>query len=109
VEELKSALELAPPRPGGWQVPIVTTAASRGEGIEELVEALSAHRAHLEEKGLLKERRRERARFELQAAIQEWGRRLAEQAGPLVERVASGAASPEEAARELLKNRFPPA
>jgi len=102
VEELKATLELAPPHPSGWRVPILTTVASRGEGAGELLEAVRAHRAHLEEKGELGRHRLERARFEVQAVIQEWGRRLTEGAGPLLERVEAGEITPEEAARALL-------
>ncbi len=109
VEELKATLELAPPHPTGWQVPILTTVASRGEGAKEVLEAIRAHRAHLEEKGVLEPHRLERARFEVQAVIQEWGRRLAEEAGPLLRQVEAGEKSPEEAARELLKGPEPPA
>ncbi|MFL5867046.1 MAG: methylmalonyl Co-A mutase-associated GTPase MeaB, partial [Thermoleophilaceae bacterium] len=42
----------------GWRVPIVKTEASRGEGIEELVEKMAEHRAHIEKEGTLAERRR---------------------------------------------------
>jgi LAO/AO transport system kinase len=42
----------------GWRVPIVKTEASRGEGIDELVERMAAHRAFIEEQGTLDERRR---------------------------------------------------
>ena len=37
--------------PGDWRPPIVKTVASRGEGIDELVEALDKHRGWLEETG----------------------------------------------------------
>jgi GTPase len=40
-----------------WQAPIVLTEAVKGEGIEELWDKIEAHRRHLEEKGLLAERR----------------------------------------------------
>ncbi|MEM9727927.1 MAG: methylmalonyl Co-A mutase-associated GTPase MeaB [Myxococcota bacterium] len=32
---------------GGWETPIVATSATKGTGIDELVEALDAHQAHL--------------------------------------------------------------
>ncbi len=102
VEELKATLELAPPHPTGWQVPILTAVASRGEGARELLEAIEGHRAHLEASGSLEPHRLERVRFEVQAVIQEWGRRLSEAAEPLLRQVVRGEKTPEEVARALL-------
>jgi LAO/AO transport system kinase len=45
---------------GYWEPKTLTTIATRGEGIEELIEALDAHRAHLGESGMLEVRRRDR-------------------------------------------------
>ena len=56
IREIRGVLSLGPQE--GWRVPIVKTEASRGEGIEELWEAMKAHRAHIEEEGTLSERRR---------------------------------------------------
>ena len=56
IREIRGVLSLGPQE--GWRVPIVKTEASRGEGIEELWEAMKAHRAHIEEEGTLAERRR---------------------------------------------------
>jgi LAO/AO transport system kinase len=61
-----------------WRPPIVKTVASRGEGIEELWEAIGAHRAHLEADGRLAARRTKRIRDELRAIVVE---RLYERAG----------------------------
>ena len=57
VREIRGVLSLAPPVPG-WRVPIVKTEATRREGVEELAQRLAAHRAFVEEEGLLEERRR---------------------------------------------------
>ncbi len=57
VREIRGVLSLAPPVPG-WRVPIVTTEATRRQGVEELAGQLAAHRAFVEEEGLLEERRR---------------------------------------------------
>ncbi len=103
IQELKSALELAPPRPGGWRPPILPTVAATGEGVEALFEAVEAHGHHLVEKGLLEAHRLERARFEVESVIQEWGRRRAQEAGELIQKVESGALTPEEAALALLR------
>ena len=47
VRALRQALELRAHDPAAWAVPVVKTSAARGEGVEALVEALEAHRAHL--------------------------------------------------------------
>jgi LAO/AO transport system kinase len=72
-------LSLAPP-PGetAWRPPIVKTVASRGEGFEELWEAIGSHRAYLETDGRLAARRTKRIRDELRAIVVE---RLYERAG----------------------------
>jgi LAO/AO transport system kinase len=55
VNEVRSILTLDPDRE--WQPPIVLTEAVRGDGIEELWGEIEAHRRHLEDGGLLAERR----------------------------------------------------
>jgi len=56
LNEVRSILALDHER--DWRPPIVLTEATRGEGVPELWEKIEAHRAHLEESGLLDERRR---------------------------------------------------
>jgi GTPase len=65
VREVRGVLSLAPQR--GWRVPIVKTQAARGDGVEELVERLDEHRAHIEREGTLSERRRRNLRNEVLA------------------------------------------
>jgi LAO/AO transport system kinase len=65
VREIKGILSLAPDR--DWTVPIVTTEAIKGEGIDELLEKVAEHRAHIEEQGTLIERRRRNLRAEIVA------------------------------------------
>src|SRR5919201_1527418 len=48
VREVRGVLALAPREEGAWDIPILRAEAARGEGIEELVERLDAHRAHIE-------------------------------------------------------------
>ena len=50
-----------------WRVPIVKTEAAHGRGIEELVERLEEHRAHILAAGQLAERRRRNLRGEVLA------------------------------------------
>lgn len=63
VREVRTALSLGPS--GGWKVPIVKTVAPEGKGIDELLEAIDAHRAHVEETGTLAERRARNLRSEV--------------------------------------------
>ena len=52
VREIRGVLSLGARR-ADWRVPIVKTEAARGEGVEELVEQLDEHRAHIEAEGTL--------------------------------------------------------
>jgi GTPase len=77
--ELRHMISLGERRgPGAWRPPVIKTVASRGDGIEELVEALDAHAAWLAGSGALADRRTARAREEIEAlALAEVRRRLA--------------------------------
>jgi LAO/AO transport system kinase len=63
VREVKAVLSLGPEL--SWHVPVLTTEASRGEGIEEVATAIDEHRAHIEAEGTLEERRRRNLRNEV--------------------------------------------
>ncbi|MFD7730786.1 methylmalonyl Co-A mutase-associated GTPase MeaB [Kitasatospora phosalacinea] len=66
--ELNHMLGLGESRQAGdWRPPIVKTVAARGEGVDELVEALEKHRGWLAETGELDARRRRRAAQEVEA------------------------------------------
>jgi LAO/AO transport system kinase len=56
LNEVRSILSLDQER--DWRPPIVLTEAVSGEGVEQLWEKVTEHRAHLESNGLLEERRR---------------------------------------------------
>jgi LAO/AO transport system kinase len=56
LNEVRSILSLG--GPSDWEPPIVLTEAIRGENVPELWEKIEEHRAHLEQSGLLEERRR---------------------------------------------------
>ena len=62
VTELRSMLSLAPK--GSWKPPILTTVAAKQEGIEELWEAVLAHRQHLESSGRARELAEQRLKDE---------------------------------------------
>ncbi len=67
VREIRGVLALAPAVKGAWRVPILTTEAARGEGVEALAEQLDAHRAFILAEGTLSSRRRRNLRSEVLA------------------------------------------
>jgi LAO/AO transport system kinase len=110
IREIRGVLALGPHE--GWQVPIVRTESVRGEGVDELVEKLSEHRAFIEAEGTLHERRRRnlmnevlaiaafRLRRELEASLQD---------DPgikrLLDQVVSREIDPASAAAKILEDR----
>ncbi|MCU1467353.1 MAG: putative metallochaperone MeaB [Actinomycetia bacterium] len=65
--DLVGMLELSSRR--AWRPPIVRTVATTGDGVDELFDAIAAHRAHLEETGDADARRRARLREELRGLV----------------------------------------
>ncbi|MEF8908461.1 MAG: methylmalonyl Co-A mutase-associated GTPase MeaB, partial [Haloarculaceae archaeon] len=55
----------------GWTPPIVETVANRGEGVEDVLEALAGHRTHLEESGEGEEQTRTRYAEEVRTLLRE--------------------------------------
>ncbi|MEV6393322.1 methylmalonyl Co-A mutase-associated GTPase MeaB [Streptomyces sp. NPDC051907] len=107
--ELNHMLGLGESRgPGDWRPPIVKTVAARGEGIDEVVEALEKHRAWMEEHGVLTERRARRAAGEVETiAVTALRERIGDlhgdrRLGALAERIVSGELDPYRAADELV-------
>ncbi|MDG4860001.1 methylmalonyl Co-A mutase-associated GTPase MeaB [Streptomyces sp. T-3] len=107
--ELNHMLGLGESRgPGAWRPPIVKTVAARGEGIDEVVEALEKHRAWMEERGVLAERRMARASREVETiAVTALRERIADLHGDrrlsaLAERIVEGSLDPYAAADELV-------
>ncbi|MED7954366.1 methylmalonyl Co-A mutase-associated GTPase MeaB [Streptomyces sp. BE303] len=107
--ELNHMLGLGGPRePGDWRPPIVKTVAARGEGVDEVVEALEKHRAWLDEHGELAVRRRRRAADEIEAiALAALRARIGDLRGDrhlttLAERVVAGELDPYGAADRLV-------
>ncbi len=68
VAELRTMLNLGPSRAGArgpqWKPPIISTVASRQEGVDDLWQAVLAHRKHLESTGGAKELAERRLRDE---------------------------------------------
>jgi LAO/AO transport system kinase len=107
--ELNHMLGLGESRgPGDWRPPIVKTVAARAEGIDEVVAALEKHRAWMEERGVLAERRRARAAHEVEAiAVTALRERIGDLHGDrrlsaLAERIVAGELDPYRAADELV-------
>lgn len=68
VREIRTMMTLADRRePNAWKPPIVRAVASRGEGINEIVEAIASHHAWLADSGELRERRDARAAAEIES------------------------------------------
>jgi LAO/AO transport system kinase len=68
VRDLRYMLSLGDRRADeGWKVPIVKTVASKGEGADEVVDAIEAHGAWLDTSGRLARRRLKRATDEVEA------------------------------------------
>ncbi|MFF9848599.1 methylmalonyl Co-A mutase-associated GTPase MeaB [Streptomyces litmocidini] len=107
--ELNHMLGLGEARAAGdWRPPIVKTVAARGEGVDEVVEALEKHRAWMEERGVLAERRRARAAREVETiAVTALRERIGDLHGDrrldaLAERIVAGGLDPYAAADELV-------
>jgi LAO/AO transport system kinase len=100
IREIRGVLSLGPQE--GWRVPIIRSEASRAEGIDELAEAIEAHRAHIEREGTLSERRRRNLMNEV----------LALAAGRLRRRLEDSVREDEEVKRlldEVVARRLDPA
>ena len=110
VREIRGVLSLAPS--GGWSVPIVKTEASHGIGVNDLIERLDQHRAHIEAEGTLSERRRRNLRSEVLSLCtyrlrRELEARIGEDAGfqELLDEVVERRLDPSSAATQIL-DRF---
>jgi LAO/AO transport system kinase len=110
VREIKGVLALGSHE--GWQVPVLRTEAARGTGVEELVNALSEHRAYIESEGTLAERRRRNLRSEVIAIATnrmraELERSIADDPSVqgLLDDVAARRLDPASAARAILQSR----
>lgn len=108
--ELNHMLGLGEARgPGDWRPPIVKTVAARGEGVDEVVEALEKHRAWMEEHGVLDERRRARAAHEVETiAVTALRERIGDLRGDhrldaLADRIVRGSLDPYAAADTLVE------
>jgi LAO/AO transport system kinase len=97
-------------KPTRWRVPIVKTEAAHGRGVDDLIERLDAHRAHILGEGTLQERRGRNLRNEVLAiATARMRRRLEDELREdedfkrLLEEVVERRLDPASAATALLE------
>jgi LAO/AO transport system kinase len=106
VAELRATLSLAPK--GKWKPPIVPAVATRQEGVEQLWEAVLAHRSHLEGSGRAKELTEKRLRDETAEVAAELARdrarRALEDDPGLADRLIKDG-TPYRTAEEILERR----
>ncbi|MBA3339488.1 MAG: methylmalonyl Co-A mutase-associated GTPase MeaB, partial [Geodermatophilaceae bacterium] len=94
---------------GAWRPPILSTVASRGEGIEEVIAALDQHRRWLDDSGERARLQQERAAAEIEAiAVATLRGRMGDvhgcaALGTLAQRVVGGELDPYAAADALLE------
>ena len=93
-----------------WEAPVLTTVASKGEGIAELVAALDRHHEYLASTGKLEERRKRRLAARTRAVVNRvirqwvWDETQAEDLlARRLDDVAAGTRSPYEVAAEVLE------
>ena len=111
LNEVRSILALD--RGRDWRVPIVLTEAMRGENVAELWSKIAEHRAFLEQKGELEERRRRNLAAEVFAVASNRAKSHLEQAvgddpelRRLLDAVQSRSLDPLTAVREIMEKVF---
>ncbi|MEV6344890.1 methylmalonyl Co-A mutase-associated GTPase MeaB [Actinoplanes sp. NPDC051851] len=106
--DINGMLALGERAPGEWRPRVVRAVAVRGEGLDEVVDAIGKHRAWLEGSGELRARRERRAAAEVAAlALGTLRARIGDLRGgtaldDLAARVVDGKLDPYAAAAELL-------
>jgi len=96
---------------GGWDPPVVLTVATDGTGVDELLDALAAHQAHLEDSGRLAEQRLAALRNKVAGLVETtvldelWGEGRRAALAEAAERIYRREETPYGAARALLAAR----
>src|SRR3954463_4968786 len=111
IREVRGVLSLGPKT--SWRVPILRTEATKGEGVEELVDKLGEHREHIQSEGTLEERRRRNltnevmqlATLRLRRKLETSGREE-ESVAELFEQVVRRELDPASAAARLLEREL---
>jgi LAO/AO transport system kinase len=108
--ELRSVVTMTDRVDGAWKPPILLTTATTGEGVDDVVTAITEHHEHLERSGELARRRLARVRCEIEAlALAEVSSRFAHLSGDarldtLAEQVLAGETDPFAAADRLVEH-----
>ena len=112
VRALEATLTLGRSSPNdGWEPPILQTVALDGTGVPELLAAVAAHRAYLEQSGSWTQRERNRAQANLTRVLErELVDRLIEQTGPealdrWIDRIVAREADVYAAAQALIEGQ----
>ena len=98
-----------------WKAPIVKTIASKGTGIDEVVEKIDEHREWMDSSGTRERRRQNRAESEVEAiTLEQMRQRIGDVRGgdalpDLAKRVVAGEIDPYTAADELVETLAPDA
>ena len=108
VRELRGMVALADRPAGAWRPPVLTTVASEGTGVAELLAAVDRFREHQRDSGQDEQRRLERARREVEGlALATVRRRLRERQSANLDALGralqNGQLDPYAAAAELLR------
>lgn len=104
---LRAMLDLGQAR-RNWHPPILKTVATEGQGVADVVEAVTRHRAYLETSGELARQERERVTAELhhllrEALVARWLRRIPDgQVDTAIERILAREVDPHTAVEELI-------
>jgi LAO/AO transport system kinase len=103
LRELRAMLELSN---AAWKPEIVTSIAIKGEGVDDLWNALKVHRGYQEEKGLLAARRKRRIGGEIKSIVvasyqRQVDAQAMQQLDGLVDEVAARRLDPYEAAARI--------
>ncbi|MER3545040.1 MAG: methylmalonyl Co-A mutase-associated GTPase MeaB [Chloroflexota bacterium] len=104
---LRAMLDLGQAR-RSWQPPILETVATEGQGVADVVEAVTRHRAYLETSGELARQERERVTAELhyllrEALVARWLRQIPDgQVDAAIERILAREVDPHTAVEELI-------
>lgn len=104
VRELTAMLSLSP-KINGWEIPIVETIATTGQGISELSQAIETHHQWAAESGALEQRRTQRSTMEVESlVIDRLNRLIAEvDLDSYASLIAAGNLTPIEASEQILK------
>lgn len=108
--EYLAALRMLPPATADWKTPVLACSSVAGEGVAEIWRAVEQHREHLDDRGLLDEKRRRQDLYWMTQTLEQLVRdrfyarpNVAEALPGVREDVLAGRISPTGAAERLLE------